>query len=82
MANASAPSGGLKGNSNYVLHSECNAVTDLSVTIEITQNIVAEGGFSFQLNGNSPVGALVNWQQYVIAFSPPLRWLWCSFFWK
>jgi len=71
MANASAPSGGLKGNSNYVLYSECNPVTDLSVTIEITQNIVGEGGFSFQLNGNSPVGALVSWQQYVISFAPP-----------
>ncbi len=71
MGNVPAPSGGLKSSSNYILYSGCNPVTDLSVTIEITENIVADCGFSFQLNCNSPLGANVFWQQYVIAFFPP-----------
>jgi len=70
MGSVPAPSGGLKGNSNYCLYSGCNPITDLSVMIEVTENIVAGGGFSFQLNCNSPLGANVRWQQYVIAFDP------------
>ena len=35
----SAPAAGLNGNSNYHLHSGCNPVTDLSVTMEITKEI-------------------------------------------
>ena len=59
-----APSGGLNGNSNYHLHSGCNPVTDLSVTMEITKEIVSDIGFSFQLNGYSPQNANSVWQQY------------------
>lgn len=70
MGNVPAPSGGLKSSSNYVLYSGCNAVTDLSVTIQVTESMVADCGFSFQLNGNSPRGANCSWQQYVIAFDP------------
>jgi len=70
VGNVAVPSGGLKGSSNYLLYSACNPVTDLSVTIEITESIVADCGFSFQLNGNSPLGANCYWQQYVIAFDP------------
>src|SRR5271157_637702 len=60
----SAPAGGLNGNSNYHLHSGCNPVTDLSVTMEITKEIVSDIGFSFQLNGYSPQNANSVWQQY------------------
>jgi hypothetical protein len=60
--------GGLKGNSNYFLHSDCKPVMDLSVTIKVTQDIVADFGLSFQLNAHSPPGANCVWQQYCIGF--------------
>ena len=41
---------------------------DLSVTIKVTQDIVADFGFSFQLNAYSPKGANCVWQQYCIGF--------------
>jgi hypothetical protein len=59
-----APGGGLNGNANYHLHSGCNPVTDLSVTMEITKEIVSDIGFSFQLNCYSPQNANCVWQQY------------------
>ncbi len=60
----STPAGGLNGNSNYHLHSGCSPVTDLSVTMEITKEIISDIGFSFQLNGYSPQNANSVWQQY------------------
>jgi len=60
--------GGLKGNSNYFLYSDCKPVMDLSVTIKVTQDIVADFGLSFQLNAHSPPGANCVWQQYCIGF--------------
>ena len=50
------PSRGLRSNSNYILFSECNPIRNLSVTIDITQEIVGSIGFSFQLNAYSPLG--------------------------
>jgi hypothetical protein len=77
MGNVPAPAKGLGSNSNYYLAhlnpgnaSDCNPVTDLSVIIEITEAIVAEYGFSIQLNGYSPPGADCNWQQYGFTFDP------------
>jgi hypothetical protein len=67
-----APSGGLGSSSNYILASDCNPLIDLSVTIEVTENIVwqsASGtteGFGFQLNAYSPPGSLCAYQQYFI----------------
>jgi hypothetical protein len=57
---------------NYVLDSACNDVTDLSVTINVTEDIVCQSsvgtmGFAFQLNTLSPIGANCVWQQFVIA---------------
>ena len=62
-----APSGGLGSNSNYHLHAGCNPVTGLSVTIDITKDIVSDIGFGFQLNGYSRQGANCVWQQYFFA---------------
>jgi hypothetical protein len=75
MPNVSIPGSGLTGNSNYFLYSpfkesECTPVTDLSVTIEITQDVnLAGSGLSIQLNGNSPKDANPKWQQYCIGYS-------------
>ncbi len=68
IGNVPIPGGGLKGRSNYFLASECKPVTGLSVTIKVTQDIVADFGFSFQLNAYSPQGANSAWQQYCVGF--------------
>ena len=57
------PAAGLGGNSNYILASDCNSLINVSVTINVTEDIVwqsASGqtdGFGFQLNAYSPTGA-------------------------
>ena len=67
-----APAAGLGSNSNYILSSGCNPLIGLSVTIEVTEDIVwqsASGpteGFGFQLNAYSSPGGLCAYQQYVI----------------
>jgi len=70
MGNVAAPGGGLVGNSNYYISSDCNPITGLTVTIEITQNITVPLGMSFQLNCYSPANAQCVWQQYVLTFVP------------
>jgi hypothetical protein len=64
--NVPAPRGGLEGRSNYFLACDCKPVTGLSVAIKVTHDIVADFGFSFQLNANSPPGANSKWQQYCV----------------
>ena len=59
----------LGSHNNYHLHSSCNSVTGLSVTIDITQDIISDIGFSFQLNCYSPQGANCGWQQYCFVFT-------------
>jgi hypothetical protein len=67
-----APAAGLGSNSNYILSSNCNPLIDLTVAIEITEDIVwqsADGptdGFGFQLNAYSPQNETCAWQQYLI----------------
>ena len=67
------PGSGLGSNSNYILDSTCNPLINLSVTIDVTEDIVgydASGpalGFGFQLNAYSPQNETSAWQQYVIA---------------
>ncbi|HTU44951.1 MAG TPA: hypothetical protein VMF91_07810 [Bryobacteraceae bacterium] len=58
-------------NSNYILGSNCQNITGLTVTINITQDIVCQStsassqGFSLQLNAYSPKNEKSAWQQYV-----------------
>jgi hypothetical protein len=67
------PHNGLGSNSNYILSSDCNPLINLSVTIDVTQDIVVQSssgsllGFGFQLNAYSPKNEKVAWQQYIIA---------------
>jgi hypothetical protein len=74
---AAEPEGGLMGNSNYMIYSNCNPLKNLAVTIAVTEDIVcgsatypsgasAPKGLSFQLNGYSPAGARCDYQQYCI----------------
>ena len=67
------PESGLGSNSNYFLFSGCKPLTDLTVTINVNEEIVAHSssgstkGFGFQLNAYSSQNEKSAWQQYVIA---------------
>jgi hypothetical protein len=67
-----APAAGLGSNSNYILYSNCNPLINLSVTIDVTEDIVCESssgsyiGFGFQLNAYSPPNETSAFQQYVL----------------
>jgi hypothetical protein len=67
--NVTAPGAGLGSNSNYFLYS-CSSILDLSVTINVTQDIVGSDGFGFQLNAYSGSGDFDGAQQYVITIDP------------
>ena len=70
------PSSGLGGNHNYVIATDCRPLRDLTVTIRITQDIVAGTAsvpINFQLNAWSLVTKseepIINWQQYMLGVS-------------
>jgi hypothetical protein len=73
----------LGSNTNYLLYGDCKPLIELSVSIEITQDMVCQSvappteckpggtnqfGFSFQLNCYSAAGDKCAYQQYVMAF--------------
>jgi Ricin-type beta-trefoil lectin domain-like len=64
-----APSAGLGSNSNYFL-SNCNDITGLSVTVNVTQGIVGSDGFGFQVNAYSAKAQYDGGQQYLIYLDP------------
>ncbi len=60
-------------NNNAVLIDDCNNLQNLSVTLEVTEDIATTdgGGWSLQLNCNPPPGeycqtSQVNWFQYIV----------------
>ncbi len=69
MGNVTPPPGGLVGNSNYFIHSNGDPITDLIVSLQITEAIDSVIGVGFQLNcwgkGDDPT----KWQQYILYFS-------------
>lgn len=65
-----APSAGLGSNSNYFFDSNCQNLTGLSVTINVTQDITGSDGFGFQINAYSASGDFDGAQQYLIYLSP------------
>jgi len=78
------PSNGLESSSNYVLYSDCDQLSGVSITIDVTEDLVAapptageQYGFSFQLNAWSPPNRAypqdpewIVWQQYIIGVRP------------
>jgi hypothetical protein len=74
------PANGLGSNSNYILTNQCNPITGLIVTIDVTQDIVLQfsgnaedhNGYTFQLNCYSPPGFTDAWQQYVFSLLAPI----------
>src|ERR1700733_1750227 len=71
MPNVPAPTGGLGSNSNYVFTNGGNPILDLTVSIDITADLISNIGFSFQLNAYSPAGDLSAWQQFILQFDTP-----------
>jgi hypothetical protein len=73
MPNVPPPSSGLGSNSNYIFYSNCKPLLGLSVTIQVSEDIVCQSasgstvGFGFQLNAYSPMNETSAWQQYVVA---------------
>jgi hypothetical protein len=69
------PANGLGSFSNYILSNQCNHITGLVVTIDVTQDLVLKSsanaddyhGFTFQLNCYSATGFDDAWQQYAFA---------------
>ncbi len=68
MGNVPPPPGGLGSNSNYIISGNGDSLLDLKVTMDLTQDIISNIGFSFQLNAYSPAGANSAWQQYFFSF--------------
>jgi hypothetical protein len=68
MGNVAPPSGGLASNSNYFLYAGGNPMQNISVTVDLTQDLLTNIGFAFQLNAYSPAGATSAWQQYFFSF--------------
>jgi hypothetical protein len=74
------PPGGLGSNVNYILSSQCNNITGLVVTIDVTQDIVLKSsansddyhGYTFQLNCFSAPNFTDAWQQYFFAMWNPV----------
>lgn len=67
LAAPPAPTPAVLGSgSNYILYSDCNPVRNLSVTIDVWEDIVGSPGvgFAFQLNAYSAAGANYYFQQY------------------
>ncbi len=69
-AAVAAPGAGLGSNSNYFLYSNCNNLLGLSVTIQVTQDIVGSDGFGFQINAYSAKSDHDGAQQYLIYLDP------------
>ena len=66
------PGAGLGSNSNYIFYNNCNPITGLSISVDVTEAIVSKSdsgsttGFGFQLNCYSPKNERSAWQQYVL----------------
>jgi hypothetical protein len=89
MGAVQPPTGGLIGSSNYNLYDNCANLTGVSVTVDVTQEMVAipsapsaagtqSNGIAFQLNCLPPAGDdQITWQQYIMVVSrtgEDLRW--------
>jgi hypothetical protein len=82
------PTGGLIGYSNYNLTDNCENLTGVSVSVDVTQEMIATPsgplaagtqsyGIGFQLNCQPPAGGRIIWQQYILVVSrtgEDLRW--------
>jgi len=65
------PIGPLTSNTNYLLKSGCQPIEGLNVALQAspTQALVANNGFTMQLNAYNPASPNISWMQYVIKVS-------------
>jgi hypothetical protein len=72
------PARGLKGNSNYFLYSNCNPLTNLSVAIAVTEDVVGSEGVGIQLCAYSAPGYTAGWQQWMMGIGKDHKAInWC-----
>jgi len=88
MGTVQQPSGGLIGYSNYNLYDNCENLTGVSVTVDVTEEMIAipsapsvagmqSNGIGFQFNCLPRAGGAIVWQQYIMVVSrtgEDLRW--------
>ncbi len=56
--------GEFAGWTNYIFSSNCQPLYNVSLTVDITQDLVGSTGWGFQLNCYSPKNENTGWQQY------------------
>jgi hypothetical protein len=64
MVDVTPPVLGLVGNSNYIIYGNGDALLNVTVTVDITEDLTGNIGFALQLNAYSPRGANSAWQQF------------------
>lgn len=67
---ATMPYAGLGSGSNYILSTNGDPITALSVNIAVTQEISSDVGFGFQLNCYTTQNEYSAWQQYILCYDP------------
>jgi Stigma-specific protein, Stig1 len=55
----------LGSDKNVLLFNGCKNIEDLTVSLRVTEHLVATEGFSLQLNAYSPPGSSTDWLQYI-----------------
>jgi hypothetical protein len=70
LANLASPPHKFDSNHNYFIYGGGQPIRGLVVTIEVTEDIVAPIGMSFQLNAYSPANARTVYQQYSTGVDP------------
>ena len=55
----------LKSDKNTLLFNGCKNIDDLTVSLRVTEHLVATNGFSLQLNTFNPSGSSTDWLQYL-----------------
>jgi hypothetical protein len=76
-ANATLPGAGLGSNSNYLMAANCNDITGLAVTIDVSETITGSDGYGFQVNAYSASSDYDGGQQYLIFQAPGSKQLSC-----
>jgi hypothetical protein len=60
----------LGSNSNFIFDAGCDPIQSPSISIAVTQELLANNGFGFQWNAYSPAGGVCAYQQYCLIINP------------
>ncbi len=64
VAPATPPPSGLASNFNYIFDSNCTNLLGVTVTFDVTHDILSNNGFTVQVNAYGARGVASGWQQY------------------